>query len=288
MNGVLIVDKEAGYTSRDVVNVIGKILMTKKIGHTGTLDPMATGVLVLCVGSATKLVEILTCDDKEYIAEVTLGIRTDTLDSTGTILEEKVVNVTKEEVKESLKKLCGHYDQEVPIYSAVKINGKKLYEYARQNKEVILPKRDVEIKELELISDIEYKDDKVIFIIKCVVSKGTYIRSLVTDIASSLNTIGVMSSLRRTRQGHFNLNDSYQIKDIENNNYQLLKIKDCLKDLYTVTAKEELLFKIRNGALIENIYPQEVVYFIDDLGEPLAIYHKYGKDNSKLKPWKMF
>ena len=152
MDGILIVNKPENYTSRDVVNEVGKVLKTKQIGHTGTLDPIATGVLVLCIGKATKIAEILTATEKEYIAEVMLGVSTDTLDNTGKILFEENITVSKEEIKSCLNEMLGFYEQEVPIYSAVKIKGKKLSEYAREEKNVELPKRLVEIKKIELIS----------------------------------------------------------------------------------------------------------------------------------------
>ena len=150
MNGILLVNKPSGMTSRDVVNKVSKILGTKKIGHTGTLDPMATGVLVLCIGTATKLVEMLTATTKEYEAEMALGIKTDSYDITGYVLENNSVIKKEEEVRAALMNMQGSYEQEVPIYSAVKINGKKLYEYAREIKQVELPKRMVTISNIEL------------------------------------------------------------------------------------------------------------------------------------------
>ena len=207
MDGVLIIDKPKGITSRDVVNNVIKIFNTRKVGHTGTLDPLATGVLVVCVGRATKLVNELTSTDKEYIASVTLGIKTDTLDSMGSILFDEGVIKTKEEIISVLNSFVGSYEQEVPVYSAVKINGKKLYEYAREGVNIELPKRKVEIKEIELLDEIEYKDNKTLFKFRCVVSKGTYIRSLINDIANKLDTIGIMTNLRRTRQGNFKIED---------------------------------------------------------------------------------
>ena len=150
-DGILIIDKPKDYTSRDVVNIVSKKLNTKKVGHTGTLDPLATGVLVICVGKATKLVDYLTSTYKEYEAELILGIKTDTADITGNILKEEDSIKKKEEILETLNNMIGKYNQTVPIYSAVKINGKKLYEYAREGKEIELPKREVEIKTLELL-----------------------------------------------------------------------------------------------------------------------------------------
>ncbi|NLM63337.1 MAG: tRNA pseudouridine(55) synthase TruB, partial [Mollicutes bacterium] len=201
MDGIILINKKKGVTSRDVVNIISQKLNIKKVGHTGTLDPLATGVLVICIGKATKIVELMTNEDKEYIAEVTLGIKTDTLDITGNVIEEEICFKTKEEIIEALNIMKGEYEQEVPIYSAVKIKGKKLYEYARNKEKVELPKRLVNIKEINLIGDIKYVDSKVIFSFKCKVSKGTYIRSLIDDIAKKLNTIGVMSNLTRIKQG---------------------------------------------------------------------------------------
>ncbi|MBE6138332.1 MAG: tRNA pseudouridine(55) synthase TruB [Firmicutes bacterium] len=287
MNGVLLINKEKGYTSRDVVNKVSKILGIKQIGHTGTLDPMATGVLVLCVGEATKLNEILTANYKEYEAEITLGVLTDTLDVTGTILKEECVNFSLEQILEALKCIKGKYIQETPIYSAVKVNGKKLYEYARNNEEVTLPKREVDIKEIELISDIKRIDDKVIFSIKCLVSKGTYIRTLAYDIAKILGTVGVMSKLNRTKQGRFGINACVTLDDIANGNYQLITIEDALIDYKKVQVDTYLEERIRNGSILQNRYGCPVL-FVNSQNKALALYQPYDKDNTKIKPWKMF
>lgn len=288
MNGILLVNKKENWTSRDVVNRVGKILETKKVGHTGTLDPLATGVLVLCIGSATKLNEILTSTYKEYEAEITLGLLTDTLDITGNELKEEKVNVNKEQILEALNKMTGKYVQEVPIYSAVKVNGRKLYEYARAGESVELPKREVDIKELELIGDIKYTDNKTIFNIRCLVSKGTYIRALVNDIANSLNTIGVMSKLTRTKQGKFKLENCYKIEDIESGNYKLISIAEVLNNFPKVVVDGYLENLIKNGAVINDEWKQEHILFIDKNNCLLALYKSYDKDKTKLKPWKMF
>ena len=218
MNGILIIDKPKGITSRDVVNQVIKKLNIKKVGHTGTLDPIATGVLVVCVGSATKLVSILSADDKEYVASVQLGVLTDTLDLNGQVIKHEEAIKKKEEIIRVLDSFKGRYMQEVPIYSAVKIKGKKLYENARNKEEVMLPKREVEIKSIELISDIEYKDNMTFFKFKCTVCKGTYIRSLIRDIALKLNTVGIMTDLRRTRQGIFKIENSINIDSFTSQN----------------------------------------------------------------------
>ncbi len=288
MNGILLVNKKENWTSRDVVNRVGKILGTKKVGHTGTLDPLATGVLVLCIGSATKLNEILTSTYKEYEAEITLGLLTDTLDITGNELKEEKVNVNKEQILEALNKMTGKYVQEVPIYSAVKVNGRKLYEYARAGESVELPKREVDIKELELIGNIKYTDNKTIFNIRCLVSKGTYIRALVNDIANSLNTIGVMSKLTRTKQGKFKLENCYKIEDIESGNYKLISIAEALNNFPKVVVDGYLENLIKNGAVINDEWKQEHILFINKNNCLLALYKSYDKDKTKLKPWKMF
>ena len=281
MNGVLIIDKEKGITSRDVVNKVVKVFNTKKVGHTGTLDPIATGVLVVCVGSATKLVDELTSSDKEYIASVELGTLTDTLDSDGKVLKEEKVIKTKEEIIDVLNSFKGEYDQEVPKYSAVKINGKKLYEYARGNIDISLPKRKVRIDSIELIDDIKYKDNKTLFKFKCSVSKGTYIRSIIRDISEKLNTIGIMTDLRRIRTGKFKIEDSIKVEDINRNS--LISIKDVL-DIKSIELDSSIEKKVLNGAIIDNIYNLDEVLFVKNNKE-IALYKK---NNDKLKPYKMF
>ena len=287
MDGIVLINKEKNCTSRDVVNQVSKILKTKKIGHTGTLDPIATGVLVLCIGKATKLVEVITSYDKEYEAEVILGIKTDTKDITGKILKEEKAIISKENIEECLKKMIGTYNQTVPIYSAVKINGKKLYEYARNNEEIELPKRKVTIKELKLISDITYEKEKTKFKIKCHVSKGTYIRSLIEDIATNLNTIGTMENLKRTKQGNFQIASANTIQDIENNKFKIYPIEEILEKFYKIEMTDDLYFKIKNGSIIKNNYNHDIVVFTKN-DKIVAIYKEYSKDKTLLKPWKMF
>ena len=282
MNGILIVDKEKGYTSRDVVNKVSKILNIKKIGHTGTLDPIATGILVLCIGNSLKLVELLTNHDKEYHAKVKLGIETDTLDITGKILKSKdIKNITKEEIESVLKKYTGKIKQQVPIYSSIKVNGKKLYEYARNKEKIELPVREVEIYDLKLISDINNNE----FEIYCHVSKGTYIRSLIRDIGKSLGTYATMTELRRTKLGNFSLDNSYTIKEIENNKFKLLSNLDIL-ELPKIKVNKDIEKKIKNGAVLPKFFNEELAYILNEEGILLAIYQK--KDSSTVKPYRMF
>ena len=283
MDGLLLINKEKNMTSRDVVNKVCHLLNTKKVGHTGTLDPMATGVLVLAINKGLKIVNDITSLDKEYEAEITLGIKTDTLDITGSILDTKEVNgVTNEEVDKILESFKGEYDMEVPIYSAIKVNGKKLYEYARNNEKVDIPTHKVHIYDIKRISDI--KNNK--FNIRCIVSKGTYIRSLVRDISERLNTIGVMSKLNRVRQGNFDIKDCYTLKDIENNNYKLLDIKDVL-DLPILEIPDDVYKKVINGNKIRNTFNLDKFIFVKN-NELISVYITDENDTTLLKPLHMF
>lgn len=288
MNGILLINKDASCTSRDVVNELTKIFHTKKIGHTGTLDPIATGVLVICIGSATKLVEIISAEEKEYEALVVLGKKTDTLDITGNTIYEEDFITDEDKIKISLVKMTKTYMQEVPIYSAVKVNGKKLYEYARSNIKVNLPKKEVIIKSLELIDKPFYQDNKTYFKIRTTVSKGTYIRSLINDIADCLGTYGTMVELKRIRQGEYKIEDCYNLADVKSGNYNLIDVNSIINKFETIKVDDYLENKIKNGCILENRYNSDVIAFIDKNDNLLAIYKSYDKDNLKIKPWKMF
>ena len=276
MDALLIVNKGKNKTSRDVVNELNHIFNTKKIGHTGTLDPLATGVLVCLIGKYTKLVNLITSYDKEYIAEIKLGIKTDTGDITGNIISTDTSNVPVDMIKEVFANFPKVYNQEVPIYSAVKINGKKLYDYARSNIPVNLPKREVHIYSLELLS---YENNIITF--KTKVSKGTYIRSLINDLTNYLNTVGTMNNLIRTKQGYFNITDSYTIEDIKNGNYKILNIKDFLN--YPVIELPDILIKkVSNGSTIPNSFNIKDKVIFTYQNQDIAIYEV---NNEYLKPF---
>ena len=278
MNGLLLVNKEKGPTSSDVVIKVRKLLNIKKVGHTGTLDPMAEGLLVLTVGNATRIQELITEKDKEYIATMKLGIKTDTYDTEGKIIDQKEVpnNLNIEEVLNSYIK---KYNQEVPIYSSIKVNGKKLYEYARENIEVELPKREVEIKDIKLLS---INNNEVTF--KCLVSKGTYIRSLINDIGNTLGTYATMTKLIRTKIDNFSLDNSYTLEDIEKGNYKLISIEEVL-DYPKIEIDDDLYKKISNGVVLDNTYNiKDKVLFIYN-SNVKAIYYN---DNNKLKVYRVF
>ena len=278
MQGAIIVNKAPNMTSRDVINILNKKFNTKSIGHTGTLDPIAEGVLVCLIGKYTKLTDILINHDKEYIASFKLGILTDTLDITGKIIKEEKVNLTKEEIQKTILSFKGTYNQEVPIYSAVKINGKKLYEYARNNEEITLPKREVNIYDIELLNI-----DNDIITIKTKVSKGTYIRSLIRDIGLKLNTNATMTKLIRTKLDKFTIEESYTLEDIQNDKYKLLSLEDLI-DLDTININEEMLFKIKKGQIIDYQTNKYILYKYNN--QNIALYKPY--QNNKIKPFIMF
>lgn len=268
MNGILVINKESDYTSRDVVNILNKELNTKKIGHTGTLDPLATGVLVVCIGKYTKLVDKITCYDKEYIATIKLGIKTDTLDITGKVLESNdTICVDKQEVINTLQSFLGRSMQEVPRYAAVKVNGKKLYEYARKNEDVVLPKREINISEIELL---DCNNEKISF--RTVVSKGTYIRSLIQDICGKLGVLGTMSKLTRTRQGKFTIDDAYSLQDVASGTYKLLNVQDIFAYPSYILNEEEY-FKVKNGVTL-NLDKDDAYIMLEHQNEVVAIYQK--------------
>ncbi len=278
-SGVLLINKPIGISSSDVVLKIKKILQTKKIGHTGTLDPLAEGLLVITINKATKVSTLLTSTYKEYIATMQLGIKTDTYDTEGKILEEKEVSKDLD-IEKVIKSYQKTYLQEVPIYSAVKVDGKKLYEYARNNEEVTLPKKEVDIKEIEILSI-----DNNIVKFKCLVSKGTYIRSLINDIGEDLGCHAIMIGLLRTKVDNFSLEDAYTLEDIKKGNYKLIPIQDAL-NIPKIIVDEDLELKIKNGVKLDNIYNiKDKVLFINKSNEELGIYEL---DNNKLKVFRNF
>lgn len=278
-SAILLVNKEKDMTSFDVVNEISHLFGIKRVGHTGTLDPLAEGVLIVAVGKATKIVELLTATFKEYIATVKIGLKTDTGDITGQTLETSSIPSLDnlEEVLSSFKKT---YLQEVPIYSAVKVNGKKLYEYARNGEKVELPKKEVTIKEISLI---EKNEDTFTF--KTLVSKGCYIRSLIEDIASSLNTCATMQELTRTKQGLIDISKTSTLEMIKNNDFKVYQIDEVL-DLPVVVVDDATARKIMTGQPLENSYNvTDKVIFKNKNQQILGIYEY---KNGQLVTWKNF
>jgi tRNA pseudouridine55 synthase len=263
MNGLIIVDKDKNMTSFDVCHQLMKIFNTKKIGHTGTLDPIATGVLVCTIGKYTKLNDVITSTYKEYIAEMVLGEQKDTYDIEGITINSSDKEVSKEEIIKVINSYQKKYEQEVPIYSSVKVNGMKLYQYARQGFNVELPKREVDIKEIEVL-DINDKTIKF----RALVSKGTYIRSLINDIGKTLGTYAYMINLRRTKQGQFDIKDSYTLEDIKNNNYKLLDLEDVF-DLDIIDTDDNLFKQVNSG--VKQEYNKEYTLYKYN-GKNIALY----------------
>ncbi len=216
MHGFINLKKEKGWTSHDVVAKLRGVLRTKKIGHTGTLDPEVEGVLVIAVGNATKMIQYMEDVEKTYVADLVFGIMTDTEDMQGRILEQR--QIAEEDLTglaEALADLKGQIDQIPPMYSAVKINGQKLYKLARKGQEIERPARTVTIHENKLLYGPVLKEENWIAGIEVVCSKGTYIRTYCKDLATAMGTIGVMGNLRRTKVGVFTLDDALTIKEIE-------------------------------------------------------------------------
>lgn len=255
MDGILNVYKEKGFTSFDVVAILRKKLNTKKVGHTGTLDPEAEGVLPICLGKATKTADYLMEKQKVYSADMLLGITTDTQDHTGRILQTREIDCTEEEIEKAIKSFVGMIDQIPPMYSAVKINGKKLYELARQGKVVERKSRRIEIVNIE---DIEINIPRISFKVTC--SKGTYIRTLCNDIGEKLLCGGHMTSLIREKSGYFEIQDSLKIDEIDNLMKQgrleefLIPIKSVFSHYPAVTIKTDYNKNLYNGNVLYKSY----------------------------------
>lgn len=278
MNGVIVVNKPKGITSRDVVNKLVKVFGTKSIGHIGTLDPMATGVLVCLIGKYTKLGSIMVNHDKEYIATFKLNVLTDTLDIEGKVLKTDNKIISLKDMQGAIEHFNGlTYMQEVPIYSAVKVNGKKLYDYARNNEDIILPKKEVTIYKLELVS---FEDEVKI---KCKVSKGTYIRSLIRDICAYLGTYGVMTDLVRTKLGDYDIGDAYSLDDISNGKYKLYRLEDIF-DLDVRYINDDNHKQIYNGNIVKDKNSNYILY--KDGDKAVAFYTRINEE--ELKPLIMF
>ncbi len=301
IHGVIPVDKPAGMTSHDVIYKMRRVLGTKKVGHTGTLDPSVTGVLPIVIGDATKLTEILQERDKQYIATVTLGHTTDTEDATGETLETKEAaegSVTKEDVLAVIEQFKGDYNQTVPLYSSVRVNGRKLYWYAHEGIEVERPSRTVKIKSLELTSDIRYKDGEISFDIDVTCSKGTYIRTLAVDIGKALGYPAHMSYLRRTGSCGFTIDQAVKLDDLRDGTVKAepIPIINVLDGILKFDIKDEdLLFQITHGQkvvksdILTMLGLTELDTILFTRGEmPLGIYKTHPEKPDQLKPFKMF
>lgn len=295
-NGVINIYKEKGFTSHDVVAKMRGILQQKKIGHTGTLDPDAVGVLPVCLGNATRLADMLTDRDKEYEAVMRLGIKTDTQDLSGTVLEEKPVAVSEAEVETAIQSFAGGYEQMPPMYSALKVNGKRLYELAREGREVERRPRSVSLYRIEILS---MQMPEVTIRVAC--SKGTYIRTLCHDIGEKLGCGAAMSSLKRTKSGCFTLDTAItlqtleQLRDAKNVEKVLIPVDAMFDELAQVHVPDIYIKAVQNGNLFllhqimerRMFGPNEAVRVYDSAGRFYGIY-TFDREAGIFKPRKMF
>lgn len=277
MDGIILINKGKGCTSHDVVNKV-KHIFNEKVGHTGTLDPDATGLLPILIGKGTKLSYYLINHDKEYEVTLKLGERTDTADSEGKVIEKQEVNVeilSEEEISKVLDSFLGKQEQIPPMYSAIKLNGKKLYEYARKNIEVDVKPREIEIYDIKL-NKVDEEEKLICFTVHC--SKGTYIRSLCEDIAQSLGTIGYMKELNRTKVGIFDIKDSISIEELEDNKNDEIYIKE------RIISIEELFVRLYGNDNIVKLNDKKLELFLNgvkltyELAE--GLYRIYDSENN--------
>ena len=274
MDGIILVNKPSGMTSHDVVNKLRRILKTKKVGHCGTLDPDATGVLVVCVNKATKVLQFLTSESKEYVATLSLGTSTDTYDASGKIIETNEFHaLDNNEIVACFNNFIGSQEQKPPIYSAIKVNGKKLYEYARAGEQVEVPTRSVTVNHLEIL---QIENNLIKFKVGC--SKGTYIRSLCYDLAKALGYPGHMKDLIRTKSGNFSLENCFTLEQIENGEYTTVSLEEALNSYQQLVVDDEKI--IFHGKKIKSDLNEQVV-ILNRQGKVLAMYGPDG--NGYLK-----
>ncbi|WP_454639349.1 tRNA pseudouridine(55) synthase TruB [Bacillus mycoides] len=298
MEGVVLLHKPKGMTSHDCVFKLRKILREKRIGHTGTLDPDVTGVLPICVGRATKIAQFLTSETKTYEGEVTLGFSTTTEDASGEVVEKQDVNriITRKEVEEVLAELTGTIEQMPPMFSAVKVNGKKLYEYARAGQEVERPVRTITIHEFVLLDEREvFEGENISFRFRVTCSKGTYVRTLAVMIGEKLGFPSHMSHLVRTASGEFLLEDCISFEEIEENVQNgtvesiFISIDEALSKFPKMVVDEKQAEKIKNGMFLNNELETAAPFItvFDKNDRCLAIYEHHPKHPGMLKPMKV-
>ncbi len=276
MNGIIVINKPLGKTSHDMVYFVRRLTGIKKVGHTGTLDPSASGVLPVCIGNATKVCDLLTNADKMYRVSFVLGMTTDTLDADGEILTEQPVNLAEAEIKEAIFSFLGDITQIPPMYSAVKINGKKLYELAREGKSVERKERHVTIKNIDIL-DIDLENYIVTMDVEC--SKGTYIRTLCEDIGIKLGVGAYVNTLERRKSGVFSIEDSFKLEELlklkeERKLLEILRKTDSVfKDLPEVVVGKKQSALIKNGVRIRyNGLLEDTLYRVySDEGEFLSV-----------------
>ncbi len=271
MDGFLIIDKEKGYTSFDVCNKIRHMFDTKHVGHTGTLDPNATGVLVVALGKACKTLSLINEHDKEYICTIEFGKSYDTIDPTGKLISSSDKQITVDKINEKLVELKKIETQVPPIFSALKVNGKRLYQYAREGKDVEIKSREAHIYDCSICSSLIKKDETYFIDIKLKVSKGFYVRSFVRDLANMLSVDANMYDLRRTKSGDFSIDDSVLLKDVKEAN--IIKIENVFSNLLKYEIKDYLYKMVLNGIrLDERQLKTHLPFIVTYKNENIAIY----------------
>lgn len=289
MDGILIVNKPINYTSHDIINILRKILNTKKLGHTGTLDPDASGVLVVGVNKGTKIMKYLNNDEKVYKAKVCIGKSTTTLDKTGDIIEEKVVSEINN-IDDIINSFKGVYTQTPPMYSAIKYKGKRLYEYARKGIVIDdIPSRDINVYDIKRLSDIIYENNCAYFDYLVHSSKGLYVRTLSYDIGKALNYPAHNFDLQRTKAGRFSIEDSYTLEQCEQGDYKIISMSDALDYLPSLLINDDIAHHVENGMAISlRAFENPVLTrIIDQDNNLLAIYDKHETEN-KMKAQNVF
>lgn len=271
MDGILVINKEKNMTSHDVVGKVRRLLKAKKIGHAGTLDPLATGVLVLGVGRGTKLLQFLMAETKVYRAVLKLGIATDTYDREGEIIETKPFqnDVSKADIKAAFQRFLGHSMQIPPVYSAIKKDGKPLYAYARNHEDVAIEPRPIHIERLTLL---EFKDDEISFEVCC--SKGTYIRSLCVDIAKTLGYPGMMNELERLSSGTFSIEEAFTLEEVSSGHFKMIGMDEALKEMDELIVEDANI--VFHGKKIPSAIDHQVAVYDKDK-HLLAVYGPDGK-----------
>ena len=298
-HGILPVWKERGMTSHDVVFKLRKILKMKKIGHTGTLDPEVEGVLPICLGDATRIASLITDTGKEYVAKVKLGWSTETEDQTGEIVERdsSYKQLSRAQIEEALAKLTGEIEQTPPMYSAVKVNGKRLYEYAREGKVIDRPSRIVQIDAIELLEDaVQFEGEAIEFSIRVSCGKGTYIRTLAVQIGELLGYPAHMSQLERTMSGGFRAEQCVTLQQLqeavdEGKEMDAIRpLEEALFEFPQVQIEESMLPLIENGQVLQQLDLLKTHSYVVLMheGKALAIYMQHPTKEGLMKPFKMF
>lgn len=285
INGIILINKPQGWTSQDVLSKLKRYFHVDKIGHAGTLDPLATGLLVVLLGASTKLSDYLLSDEKEYECEILIGKATDTEDITGTILEEKEVNKI-ENIDAILNDLVGTLEQEPPMYSSVRYNGRKLYELAREGVTVERSKRTIEIRSIKRISDLEYQDNTCKFKFNASVSKGTYIRTLCVEIGLRTGNPALMSELKRIKSGKYHLENSYSLEEVLAGKYELLSNFSAIEDKENIVEINDFLYnRVLHGMKIRVDSNEEFIYLVHN-NELVGIYEKDSSYNDNNKSYR--